>query len=238
MAEDDLIAALTMAVKEEVVENYLYNRRLTLAQIEDIDERARLIKKVEQNLVNGFARIYGLLLKKKYLAVLLNILGIDEAPFYDRCSKSPGFPRIGLIRVRSLTARGKYKKLLFKSYEWLCLAGTQFDAAYHDLKKDCVAVNYNIRKFRADFDILNIMSFLKGMDIVELEKKHFLGENFDAREIGSLERSMYIKDIKWEAIDLTPPPDLPPPDQVKESMEDLADRIFDENPGEVKKMLK
>ncbi|MBF0476274.1 MAG: hypothetical protein HQK59_10660 [Deltaproteobacteria bacterium] len=99
-------------------------------------------------------------------------------------------------------------------------------------------MNYNIKKFRADFDILSIMSFLKGMDIAELEKKHFLGENFDAREIGSLERSMYIRDIKWEAIDLTPPPDLPPPDQVKESIEHLADRIFAENPGEVKKILK
>ena len=65
--EDDIFAALTQEVKEEVVQNYLYERGLIEKQIDNAMELAKHATKLEEKLSRRFYRIYKVLQKSQFI---------------------------------------------------------------------------------------------------------------------------------------------------------------------------
>ncbi len=66
--------------------------------------------------------------------------------------------------------------------------------------------------FSKNFDLLSILGFLKSLDIGDLERKHFLGENFTAEELASVDQKLYIGAIKFEELRVPAPLTLPKPE--------------------------
>jgi hypothetical protein len=237
--QDDIVAALTQEIREEVVENYLYERRLIEEQINYVNELAEHVVRLEERLYRRFARIYEYLSEPEFINDFVRLIGMKEVLFQARFRKDPNF-REGLrsIEVHGLTYRAKFKKLLVESYRRLLTWNSDYKKAYENLAEESRAVNKNLKKFEQDHDLLTILNFLKNMDVEGIERKHFLGDSFSPEETASVEESLRFKPIRMEQFKLIPPPRLPESNTIQKDLSALADRVYDQCRDRMKALIR
>ncbi|UCD87531.1 MAG: hypothetical protein JSV01_07200 [Desulfobacterales bacterium] len=237
--QDDIIGALTQEVKEEVIENYLHDRRLIAEQVKYVNELAEQTAELEGECSKCFARICNSLMKPQFMDEFRQVLGLKEAPFGERFGKDPDDrENIGWTKLRGLTYRARFKKLLVESYRGLFKWNSQYKEAYEDLQEECKAVNHNLKKFENDYDLLILLRFLKDMDVEFMEKKHWLSDNFTPEEMASVETSLSFRPIRMEQFKLNPPPSLPGPSMVQKRLNALADCVYGQCSDSIKTLVK
>jgi hypothetical protein len=237
--QDDIASALTQEVKEEVIEHYLYERRLMEGQMDYVKELAHHAAQLQEKLYKRFARMYDLLYETKFVNEFLRLLNVKGAPFTDSFAKAPEYQNgVRFIKVRGFSDRGRFKKLLLESYRRLHGWNDQYKEAYEDLAQECKAVRDNLKKFEEDHDLLTILNFLRDMDVEGIKRKHFLGENFTPEEIGSIESSLRFKPVRVEQFKLIAPPGLPSLDAIRRQLSDLADSVYDRCCDRLKELIK
>ncbi|MBW2567607.1 MAG: hypothetical protein JRE24_12235 [Deltaproteobacteria bacterium] len=237
--QDDIIAALTQEVKEEVVENYFHARRLIEEQINYVNELAEQTAGLEEAGCEHLTRIYNSLIEPEFADEFRQTVGLKDALFGERLDEdSRDRKHLGQVKVRGLTQRAKFKRLLLESYRGLYTWTSQYKEAYEDLQGECKAVNRNLKKFESDFDLLTLLNFLKDLDVELVEKKHCLGENFTPKEMASIESSLSFKPIRIERFKLDPPPNLPKPNTVQRELNSLADCVYGQCSHGVKALVK
>jgi hypothetical protein len=236
---DDIVSALTREVKEEVIENYLYERRLIEAQINYVNELAEHAAELEEKLYRRFARIYEYLLNSELINHFVRLIGMKEALFEARFRKDPNFRKgLRFIKVRGITRRTKFKKLLWESYCRLFDWNKAYKEGYENLEQESKASNQNLKKFEADYDLIVILNFLKGIDVEQIQKRHWLGDNFSPEEIGSIETTLRLRPIRMEQFELLPPPDLPEPKTIEKQLGALADRVYAKSADRIRTVMK
>ena len=237
--QDDIIAALTQEVKEEVVENYFHERRLIEEQINYVNELAEQTAELERKCARRFGRIYNSLIEPEFVDEFRQTVGLKDAPFGERLDKdSRDRKHLGQVKVRGLTQRAKFKRLLLESYRGLYTWTSQYKEAYEDLQGECKAVNQNLKKFENDYDLLTLLRFLKDMDVEFIEKKHWLSDNFTPEEMASIETSLSFRPIRMERFKLNPPPNFPKPKTVQKELNALADCVYCQCSDRVKALVK
>jgi hypothetical protein len=237
--QDDLISAMTHEVKEEVINNYLYERRLIEEQITYVKELADHAAQLQEMLFKRFARMYNLLPKPEFINEFVFLLGLKEAPFKDRIADDPEYRKdVRFIKVHGLTDRSKFKKLFLESYKRLCTWNNKYLETYRNLIDECKAVNHNLKKFEDNHDLLTILNFLKGMDLEEITKKHFMGDNFAPEEIASIEKTLRFKPVSIKQFNLIPPPCLPELTDVQNQIKSLANSVYDRCSNKMKTIIK
>jgi hypothetical protein len=225
--EDDIIGALTQEVKEEVVENYLYQRRLIEEQIKHVNELAEQTGELEEAGCEHLTQIYDALKETEFIDEFTKTLGLKDPPCWEWVGRdSRNRSQTGAIKVRGLTERARFKKLILESYRRLFTWTSQYKEAYVDLEEACKAVNHNLKKFEDDYDLLTLLRFLKDMDFEFVEKKHWLSDNFTPEEMASIESTLSFKPIRMEQFKLSPPPSLPKPNTIKRELNALADCVY------------
>ena len=236
---DDLISAMTQEVKAEVINNYLYERRLIEEQISYVKEMADHAAQLQEMLFKRFARMYNLLPKPEFINEFVFLLGLKEIPFKERIADDFAYRKdVLFIKVRGLTDRLKFKKLFLESYTRLCTWNNKYLEAYRNLMDECKAVNHNLKKFEDNHDLLTILNFLKGMDLEEVTKKHFMGDNFAPEEIASVEKTLRFKPVGIKQFNLIPPPVLPELTDVQNQMKSLANSVYDRCSNKMKTIIK
>ena len=236
---DDLISAMTQEVKAEVINNYLYERRLIEEQISYVKEVADHAAQLQEMLFKRFARMYNLLPKPEFINEFVFLLGLKEIPFKERIADDFAYRKdVLFIKVRGLTDRLKFKKLFLESYTRLCTWNNKYLEAYRNLMDECKAVNHNLKKFEDNHDLLTILNFLKGMDLEEVTKKHFMGDNFAPEEIASVEKTLRFKPVGIKQFNLIPPPVLPELTDVQNQMKSLANSVYDRCSNKMKTIIK
>jgi hypothetical protein len=235
--EDDLISSLTRQVKEEVVENYLTERRIVELQTEDVEDRAGKLREQATETARRLNRLSYLVVSPEMREKLVNLLKIPEPSFWHDSLRMKFSRKIRFIRVRSLTERGKFLKLLLESYRRLYAQMERYRLAYEDLRAETKAVNDNISKFHGNFDLLSIISFLKSLDTTMLERQRFLGENFTAEELASVDRKLYLPTIPFETLKVPEPLSLPKPETMEESIAGFASEIYRRHQIQVRGIL-
>ena len=234
---DDIAAGLTRAVKEEVIENYLFERHLIELQIEHLDKQADETRRYAWMAGRRLARLSFLMIYSGMQRQLLEMLGMDTG-FWSACVNVTFRRKVPFIRVRALTQKGKFRKLLLESYSRLHDWMEKYKQQYEDLESECAAVNSNIGSFQKNFDLLSILSFIRNLDIQAIEKKKVLGDNFTAGEMAELDKNLSIRLQAMEKLNVPAPVDLPDPDSMRAKLSDLAEEIFQRYGEEVKKILK
>jgi hypothetical protein len=238
MMDDDLVSSLTRQVKEEVIQNYLLERRLIDLQIEHLQGQA------EQSRIHAWitgrrlTRLAYLMIDPQMRQRLREVLDIAPGNFWTACLDEKFQRRIPLIRVRALTQRSRFRKLVVESYSRLHKWMDKYRGHYLDLAGEIRAVNSNIEIFRKNFDLLTILAFLRNLDLQGIEKKKILGENFTAKEMAELDKNLYIKPVSLENFAAPPPIDLPEPRRVEEKLIALADEVFLKYEHKVRKILR
>jgi len=235
--EDDLIISLTRQVKEEVVENYLLERRLIDLQMEHLKSRSLEVRRQARIAGLRLARLSILAVSPGMQSRLWEILGIKTNSFWTYCMNVEFKGKVRFIRARALTRKARFRKVLLESYSRFYSWTNQYKTLYEDLAKECLAVNRNIDSFHKNFDLLSILNFIRNLDMHVLDKKKILGDNFTAKEMAELDKSLYISQISMEKLDLPAPLDLPECDSIRGKILNLADEIFLRHPEEVKTIL-
>jgi hypothetical protein len=237
--QDDIIGALTQEVKEEVIQNYLYERRLVEEQINHVNTLAQHAAELEDKLYRRFARIYEYLSVPECIHRFVDLIGMKEAPFETRWRKDTGFRKgLRFIRVRGLTNRAKFRRLFRESYRRLCVWNEAYGEAYEDLEHEIKAVNYNVKKFENGYDLLTILNFLKDMDVELAEKKYFLSDNFTPEEMASVEKTLRLRPIRKTQFNLIPPPSLPEPRTIEKPLGVLADFVYSQCTGRIRTLVR
>lgn len=183
-------------------------------------------------------RLSSLMITSEMRVRLSDLLRLPNGSFWSACLNGRFSKSIGLIRVRAITGRGKFRKLLHESYSRLHHRMKEYSAAYKDLVLECDAVNHNIASFQKNFDLLSILCFLRNLDIQELEKMKILGGNFTATEISELDKNLYIKPVAIDTLNAPPPLDLPESTRMGERLTGLSDEIFRKHEKEVRSILR
>jgi hypothetical protein len=168
---------------------------------------------------------------------LISFLNLPEdSPWVEFLGKGLSY-ELYSIHVNALRDRMKLRKLLIKSYERAYGWSRRYRALYEDLRAECDAVNSNIEGFQRNFNVMNVLSFLKSLEPGATEKAHFLGGNFSAYELTSIEQKLRYRPISMYDLSVVAPLSLPVPDHVGRILEDLADEVFELHRGEVKKLI-
>jgi hypothetical protein len=230
---------MVMAVKEEVIENYFYERRLVEEQLRFVSELAEEVAQLEERLSSRFARIYGCLSRPEFISAFSRLAGMPEALPESRLKMNPHFRNgLRLIRIRGVTKRTRFKKLILESYRRLVEWNEAYRAAYDDLIGECKAANANLKKFEDAYDLLTILNFLREMDIEEMERKRFLGDNFTPQELSSVETRLRLKPVRMEQFKLMPPPNLPEVSAIKRPLNRLADSVHAQCSDRLRSLIK
>jgi DNA-binding ferritin-like protein (Dps family) len=236
--EEDLVLSLTRQVKEEVVENYLLERRLIELQVEHLNTQAAEIRRQASITGMRLARLSALMIAPDMRCQLLEMLGVGACGFWVACLDEKFKDSVRLIPAKALTHKAKFRKVLLESYSRLCHRMKQYREQYEEIQKELSAVNCNIDSFQRNYDLLSILNFLRSLDVQGIERKKILGDNFTAQEMASLDKNLYISCIPMEKLDVPPPLDLPESDLIRRDLCDLAEEIFKRYHQEVKKILR
>lgn len=224
--EDDLIVGLTREVKEEVIQNYLEERRILEAQIEELLERAQLVRTHAAKSGLRLTRLGFLMISPEMVEHLKTILKMQKEQYWvEHLEKS--FTRgVRFIRVRAFRERVRFRKLILEAYHRLITWMNKYRKVCDELEADCRAVNLNIDKFHNNYDLLAILGFLRSLDTVALERKYMMGENFTAEEMASVDRNLYIPLVNFEKLAIPKALTLPKEDAVEHELSALADEIY------------
>ena len=236
--EDDLISSLTRQVKEEVVENYLTERRLLELQVEDLLKQADDTRSSALRTGRRLTRLAYLVIKSDMQGELVRLLGIPEGSFWSDFLTQQFTRGVRFIRVKGFTDKARFRKLFLESYARFYQRMGEYQKSYESLKAECQAVNSNIKKFQKNFDLLTIINFLKSLDTVTLERKIFLGENFSAAELSSIDEKLQMNVVPFEMLNVPPPLSLPKPERMQEPLSDLAVRVYRKSQTDVKRIMR
>jgi hypothetical protein len=236
--KDDYFTGLTRQVKEEVVENYLAERRIMEEQIKMIKEQADEAVTLEKALKKRVYRLYRILGNKANVQKFRKLATLPDPGLSPETLGIGSFRGLRFIEVKAFTSKGKYKKLLYESYIRLTKWVDIYAEAHEELKLECDAVNYNIDHFGEKFDLLNIISFLKGLDTITTEREHFLGCNFSSKELASVDKALTFKKIKFESFGLIRPPQVPPAEEIREQLLEMADGIYEREGPKLREIMR
>jgi prefoldin subunit 5 len=236
--EDDLVTSLTRQVKEEVIENYLMERRLIELQIEHLDTRAAEIRKMAWTVGLRLARLSSLMIHPDMQSRLQQLLAMSSRHFWIACLNVKFKRKVRLIWVRALTKKAKFRKVILESYSRLFYRMRQYKEQYEELTNECSAVNSNINSFQKNFDLLSILNFLRNLDMRGIERKKILGDNFTAMEMAELDKNLYISPVSMEKLNAPAPLDLPEVGSIRGELDNLAEEIFERYREQVKKILR
>ncbi|MBI4774776.1 MAG: hypothetical protein HY788_11460 [Deltaproteobacteria bacterium] len=235
---NDLILGLTRAVKEEVIENYLLNRRIIDEICQDFEHRKNRVNRYRELVGKRFLRIFGLLIDPHYIKEFIKIIEVERIRPFEFFGSDLDMRQLRLIPASGFTFRSRYRTLLREAYNRLVKWVTRYNESYAELFEECKAVNINIKNFNQEFDLLAIIHFLKTMDIADLERKQFLGGNFTSKELHSLEKKMLFHPINWESLRLPKPIDLPEYRRIRKPLQSLSDRVFDGYQAKLRSLIK
>lgn len=226
---DDLLDALHYQVKEEVINNYLRERLILEEEIKEYTGRLEKYRIIEAEVREIRDQLACLLVTPQNFQKFFFLLGFSDPPL-DRLGRAdiegraPACP-LGLT-PRGFTNRGRYINLTLATYGILRQKVDEGQEDAEKLLSLALEINKDIKTFQMNFDLMAIINFLKSLDVDMLVKKKFLGDNFTAAEMSSLEKSLSFKTLNPEADGVRTWPELPPPDEARKLTADFMADVF------------
>ena len=237
MAKEDFLACLTRELKDEVMERYVTERRLIELQIEALQEQAHEVRRCAREAAKRLERLGYWMIHPPLRQKLFTILKLpDQSPWREHLEKgiSYGLRSIALSAFRNRT---KLREIILKAYDRLYQYMELYARAVDDLRAECEAVKTNVQGFQNAAELPVVLSFLKGLDRCAAEKSHFLGGNFTAEELVSVEQKLRFRAPSLDSWDIAAPLSLPGVHDIERALIQLADEIFDYHQSEAKRLI-
>ncbi len=235
--EEDIVAGLTRQVKEEVIERYLNERHIIGLQQEEFQEGLRQTAECAKKTGEHLSRMAFLTLHPGTTQQLASILQLPPSSPWRHWLQLEPPKGMCPLHVSGLTEKRKYRKLMLEAYRQLYGQTAAYRKKHEELQALCRAININITNFQKNFDLLAILRFLRSLDTQALERKHFLGENFTAEEMASLDVKLQIRTIDFDKQEIPAPLFLPSPPSIEHRLVSLASEIYGKHQNEVRRIV-
>lgn len=225
MSDEDLIAALNQAVRQEVLENYARERRI-------IEEEGNLLFEACCAFHGGLsAWDKGKMLLAKALLTpeaarrFFRLAGLG--PPEEQCAPAD----LVFIPPKAWTRCRRHLKLVQRLYQDLWQ--TRQDLAQERQKALALReeVNRDILEFERNHDFLSLAAYLRDLDPLELQRRKILGVNFSPGETAASAEALCFRPFSVERLGLDQEPEgLRPPEEVFPASQGLILEVCRQHP--------
>jgi hypothetical protein len=236
----DISAALAYQVKKEIAENYFGSRKVLEEERDDLTRQEIMLEKAwEREVLSILTGIYLLFIREEEGRAFLDLIKrADLIELIEKGLKEQGVSSSPLSCPLpfSLTAKGKYKKLIITLYQ---LARTNGDALWQEfqgLQKKVILFNEELSNFTSCYNLSDILSLIHSFENRD-DLKGVLGENTDPRAVPLLEEKLMLRPLEFGhgGEDYLRP--LPPIKEIQKPLKLLIDLTFQGHCPEIKKRL-
>lgn len=222
---DDIAAALIYQIKKEIAERYFGTRKAIEEEKQALQERLQAHRDTVVKTVYGdFCQIYQLLHSAPLIEEFWEALGLKNKPFYDRYlenSRNTKACPLSDQKVRGLTLRGKYKNLLLECYRRVFDHLKPYREGYQELLEECLVINEEIDQLSANYRLSDILAFVRSIEGLD-SLTGVLGETIVPTQRQDLEEKLTVIKLDCPGKDLVEIPPLPPLNEVKSRLKQLA----------------
>ncbi|MFH1059019.1 MAG: hypothetical protein V1797_10145 [Pseudomonadota bacterium] len=228
MADDDLISALNQAVKQEIIENYLRERRI-------VEEETNILFEACSAFQGGICaweankvRLARALITHEGVGRFFALAGLSITPD----ALNPG--QIDLPAVRGLTRCRRYRRLVGRIYRDLWASHEALIQERLEVLSLRDEVNQDIMSFERNYDLLGLQSYLRSLNPVELQRRRLLGVNFTPGETAAAAAAMSFHPLSAQRLGLDAELDrLRPPEELLPAVQPLLRELCRRHPQQV-----
>jgi len=220
---------MAVELKKEIAERYFGFRKMIEEDELDLMQKMKYqISILEKRISFELIRIYVLLKDEELVQHFMELTGWEERLFYDPYITESETIRKKVfkgIKVRGLTKGGRFKNLVFDSYERLVEHVEHYRGDFEEIETTRETINEEIKLFYRKNDIGNIMGFLRSMDSIG-GNEDTMGITPAVGSTSTLENKMRIQEsppIDPELINIPP---LIPLSNISKDLKKLADKAF------------
>ena len=220
---------MAVELKKEIAERYFGFRKMIEEDELDLMQKMKYqISILEKRISFELIRIYVLLKDEELIQHFMELTGWEERLFYDPyITESETIRKKAFkgIKVRGLTKGGRFKNLVFDSYERLVEHVEHYRGDFEEIETTRETINEEIKLFYRKNDIGNIMGFLRSMDSIG-GNEDTMGITPAVGSTSTLENKMRIQEpppIDPELINIPP---LIPLSNISKDLKKLADKAF------------
>lgn len=236
----DISAALAYQVKKEIAENYFGSRKALEEERDDLTRQEGILKKAwEQEVLSTLTRIYLLFIREEEGRAFLDLIKREDLiKSINRGLKDQGIPPFPLSCSLpfTLTAKGKYKKLIVSLYQLARTQGEALGNEFRTLQKKVSLFNEELNHFNSCFNLSDILSLIHSFENRD-DLKGVLGDNTDPLAVPLLEKKLMLKPLELDPEGETLLRPLPPIKEIQGPLKLLIDLAFQGHCPEIKKML-
>ncbi len=223
---DKALDALRVQIKKEIVDNYFADRVYLEEDTELLRQEVQDYTKNLAALGKRFMALYHALGSKEACALMMEVLKIEEWPFYQEYGNLSGPEQVDLlqdIRRRGFTVYRRYRNLIFDLYERLQQESVKVHEAYAKIQTHLKLLNEDINKFNLSYDFGLIAAQIEAMDG---HRDESMSGALLAPEREELSTRMRFKRLKYTDEELPPVPELPPLAEIQRKLDSLIERIY------------
>jgi hypothetical protein len=235
--KNDFFSMLTQEIRDEVMERYVTERRLIELQTESLNEQVVEVRSCAAETAKRMTRLGFWMIQREMREELAKALNVPENSPWSQYLEEGFSYQLHSVQVSALRDRIKLRKILIKAYQRAYSWMLRYTKTYEDFKAECEAVNTNIKSFQKNFDLRNVLSFLKGLDTVATARAHILGGNFTPEELCSVDEKLRFHTLSIDAFDVPPPLPLPEPNSMEDILSEFAGRIYAYHENEIKHLI-
>ena len=220
---------MAVELKKELAERYFGFRKMI--EEDELDLRQKMkdqLSILEKRISFELIRIYILLKDDGLIQLFMELTGWEERLFYEPYITESETIRKKVfkgIRISGLTRGGRFKNLVFDTYERLVEHVEHYREHLEEIETCRETINAEIELFYRKNDIGNIMGFLRSIDSTG-SSEDSMGIIPDVGSAGTLEHKMRLKEPPSIDPELIAIPPLIPLPNISKELKKLADKAF------------
>jgi hypothetical protein len=211
---DKALEALKVHIKKEIVDNYFADRVYLEEDTEILRQELEAYRREHELLGRRFMALYHALGSERTCALLMEVLGLKDWPFYPQFCALPEGERPELLKGcprRGWTAWRRFRNLVFYLYEQLRLESEKLRETRAKIMTHVTLLNEDVDKFNLTYDFGLIAAQIEALE----GGGAVMSGGLLAPEREELSTRMRFKRRKLTDEDLPPAPQLPPLKEIK-----------------------
>jgi len=226
--EQDIGKALAYQIKRDIAERYFGSRKIIEEDRQALETMISEFSLLCSKTVGkDMLRIYALLREPELIDSFLGLIGWKGRPFFDRHVIDSATDRKQLFKGMTLhgwTDYSRFVHLFLDSYERLYRDLRRCRERLEEILDEIQVVKEEIRQFKRKFSLDEIMNFIRTLDRRD-ELVGVLGENQPAGKMEDLSARLALAPLNDIEKSVPEVPELPPLDDIKAALKDLAHRV-------------
>jgi len=231
--DSDISRALSYEIRKEMADRYFGFRNLIEQEKQELKGKIQEQSlSIEQEICRDLVRIYILLSAPKLISQFFELSGLDEDIFYDPYILSSNTIKQRLFQeltIKGLTKKGRFKGLFLRTYDELAAHIQEYRLKFAHLLEEQETLVQEIELFYKKNDLKEMMTFLRGLDAVNMPGYDSLTAAVEPQAEDHLSKKMEITPPAPIETTLSIIPRIPPLNTIKRPLKELIQKAYSLN---------